>query len=385
MRPPQARQISRRARARSRRCRSLHVNTPQFLPLAANETVGAARGGLNHSIEGFTAPHSAAAPVVVLGEHENVRPLSGKLASYDAPSTEEIARVTGVPVGEIIRFDGNTPPQALPSTRAEALVEELARIHTYPHGGFPALVKAIARYADVAPGNVVLGAAPHDLILLVTRAFAGRGDRVAIANDPTYPLFYIGVWVAEAEIGEDDPALTICCRPNNPTGDLGELPEARPLLVDEAYFEYAGETAVDLIEDDVIVIRTFSKAFGLAAARVGYALAGAEAAAELNQRQHPAPISTLSAALAIAALESPPDVTPIVEERERVSARLHELGFEPLPSHANFLCIPLEAAPEVAARLLRQGLAVRPVPAAIRVTIRTEADDDRLLEALQSL
>jgi histidinol-phosphate aminotransferase len=314
----------------------------------------------------------------------HLRPLAGEIGSYDAPSTEEIARRTGLSVTDILRFDGNTSPHLLPSTRAEALVEELARIHTYPHGGYPRLERAVAEYALVTPENVVLGAGADDLILLVTRAFAGSGDRVAIANDPTYPMFQIAVWVAGAEIGDDDPTLTICCRPNNPTGELGPLPAARPLAVDEAYFEYSGETAIDLIEDDVIVIRTFSKAFGLAGARVGYAIAGRDVAAELNRRQHPAPLSTLSGALALAALEAPPDVRPILDERERVATRLRELGFEPLPSRANFLYVPVDEPGELAQRLLQEGLAVRPVPAGIRITIRNEQDDDRLLAALQS-
>src|SRR6266545_1133948 len=271
-----------------------------------------------------------------------LRPLGGKIPSYDAPSTEEIASRIGLPVSEIIRFDGNTAPRALPSSRAEVLTEELARIHTYPHGGYPRLERAIADYAGVSPENIVLGAGADDLILLLTRSFAGPGDRVAIANDPTYPMFPISVWVAGADIGDDDPALTICCRPNNPTGELGDLPAARPLVVDEAYYEYSGETALELIEDGVIVIRTFSKAFGLAAARVGYALAGRDVAAELNKRQHPAPLSTLSAALALAGLAAPPDVTPILEERQRVAERLRELGFEPWPSHANFVYVPVD-------------------------------------------
>jgi histidinol-phosphate/aromatic aminotransferase/cobyric acid decarboxylase-like protein len=312
-----------------------------------------------------------------------VRPITGHVVSYDAPSTEDIARRTGLPVDEIIRFDGNTSPHLLPSTRAEALAEELARIHSYPHGGYPRLEEAIARYAGVSPENVVLGAGADDLILLVTRAFAGPGDRVAIANDPTYPMFQIAVWVARAEIGNDDPALTICCRPNNPTGELDELPIARPLLVDEAYFEYAGQTAAGLIDDDVIVIRTFSKVFGLAGARVGYALAGRDVAAELNQRQHPAPLSTLSAALAVAALQSPPDVRPLLEERERVAERLRGLGYEPLPSHANFLYVPVDEPQGLADQLVSQGLAVRPVRGGIRITIRNEQDDERLLAALQ--
>jgi histidinol-phosphate aminotransferase len=179
--------------------------------------------------------------------------------------------------------------------------------------------------------------------------------------------------------------LTICCRPNNPTGELGELPLARPLVVDEAYFEYSGATAADLIEDGVVVLRTFSKAFGLAGARVGYALAGRLVAAELNQRQHPAPLSTLSAALALAGLAAPPDVNPIIEERERMAERLRGLGFEPRESHANFLYVPVDDPQTAYDRLLAQGLAVRPVRGGIRVTIRTNEDDERLLHALGSL
>jgi histidinol-phosphate aminotransferase len=312
-----------------------------------------------------------------------VRPLGGKIESYDAPSTEDIARRTGLDVSEILRFDGNTSPHLLPSTRAEALADELVRIHTYPHGGYPRLEQAIADYAGVSPENVVLGAGADDLILLVTRAFAGPGDRVAIANDPTYPMFQIAVWVAGAEIGDHDPVLTICCRPNNPTGELGELPTARPLVVDEAYFEYSGETAAGLIEEGVIVLRTFSKVFGLAGARVGYALAGRDVAAELNKRQHPAPLSTLSAALAIAALQSPPEVGPLLDERERVAQRLRDLGYEPLPSHANFLYVPVDEPQQLAGRLLENGFAVRPVRGGIRLTIRDHEDDDRLLGALQ--
>jgi histidinol-phosphate aminotransferase len=313
-----------------------------------------------------------------------VRALTGTIESYDAPSTQEIARRVGLHLDEIIRFDGNTSPQALPSTRAEALREELARIHTYPHGGYPDLERAIADYAGVAPENVVLGAGADDLILLLTRSFASPGDHVAIANDPTYPMFAISVWVAGAEVSDENPVLTISCRPNNPTGELGELPAARPLVVDEAYFEYSRSSAVDQIEDGVIVIRTFSKAFGLAGARIGYALASRDVAAELNKRQHPAPLSTLSAALALAGLAAPPDVTPILEERERLRDRLQELGFEPLPSHANFLYVPVDDPAAEYDRLLAKGLAVRPVRGGIRITIRTPRDDERLLDALQS-
>jgi histidinol-phosphate aminotransferase len=149
-----------------------------------------------------------------------------------------------------------------------------------------------------------------------------------------------------------------------------------------ADFVYSGVTAVDQIEDEVVVIRTFSKVFGLAGARVGYALAGRDVAAELNRRQHPAPISTLSAALALAALESPPDVGPILEERERFAERLRELGLASLPSQANFLYVPVNDAEVVSDVLVEQGLVVRPVTGGIRITIRDRTDDDRLLNAL---
>jgi histidinol-phosphate aminotransferase len=133
------------------------------------------------------------------------------------------------------------------------------------------------------------------------------------------------------------------------------------------------------------VLRTFSKAFGLAGARVGYALAGRDVAAELNQRQHPAPLSTLSAALAVAGLASPPEATPILEERERMRERLTALGFEPRESHANFLYVPVDDPQADYDGLLAKGLAVRPVRGGIRITIRTNEEDERLLDALGSL
>src|SRR6266480_5546161 len=182
-----------------------------------------------------------------------MRPLPNYVA-YDAPSTAEIARRAGLPPDEIIRFDGNTSPQAPPYARADRLEAELARIHTYPHGGYEGLAPAIARYAGVGPENVVVGAGADDVIMLVVRSFAGRGDRVAIANDPTYALFAIAVGLAGADVADGEPVLTICCRPNNPTGELAPLPDARPLLVDEAYFEYCGDTAVDAIDDGIVVV-----------------------------------------------------------------------------------------------------------------------------------
>ncbi len=173
-----------------------------------------------------------------------MRELPAEFASYRwAPSTAVIAAEVGLDPVEIVRFDGNVPAEPSRTARPGAIAAALADVNEYAHGGFPDLVEGIAAYAGVEPENVVLGAGADDLILLCARTFAGAGDSVAIAESPTYPLFRIAAQLAGAEVGSDTPAVTFCCRPNNPTGALGALPAARPLVVDEAYFEYAGETA----------------------------------------------------------------------------------------------------------------------------------------------
>ena len=313
-----------------------------------------------------------------------MRALGAGFKTYGwAPSTEELARRAGLDPVEILRFDGNVPPLPLPSSRPAAIASELARVNEYPHGGYPRIHEAIAEYAGVERENVVLGAGADDLIMLVARAYAGAGDTVSVPPAPTYPLFRIAAQLAGADVGEDDPVLTFCCRPANPTGALEPIPDARPLAVDEAYFEYSDDPgAVGLIEDDVIVIRTFSKLFALAGARVGYALASRDVAAELNARQAPAPVSTLSVALALAALATPPDVRPVIEEREWLARELRGLGFEPVPSRANFLYVPVDESEQVAERLLAAGCVVRVFEDGIRISVRDREDDDLLLAAL---
>jgi histidinol-phosphate/aromatic aminotransferase/cobyric acid decarboxylase-like protein/imidazoleglycerol phosphate dehydratase HisB len=300
-----------------------------------------------------------------------------------APSTAELAARAGLDPIEILRFDGNVPPLPLPSSRPAAIASELARVNEYPHGGYPRIHEAVAEYAGVERENVVLGAGADDLIMLVARAYAGAGDVVSVPPSPTYPLFRIAAQLAGADVGDDDPALTFCCRPGNPTGALDPIPAARPLAVDEAYFEYSEDPgAVGLIGDDVIVIRTFSKVFALAGARIGYALASRDVAAELNARQAPAQVSTLSVALALAALASPPDVAPVVEERERLTRELRSLGYDPLPSRANFVYVPVDDPQAVGEQLLAAGCVPRVFEDGIRISVRDREDDDVLLSAL---
>jgi histidinol-phosphate aminotransferase len=317
-----------------------------------------------------------------------VRPLSQQFQPYGwALSTKDIAELAGIAPGDVLRFDGNTPPDPPPTASAATIAEALARINAYRHGGFPELLQAIADYNGVGPENVVLGAGADDLLMLCARSYAGPGDRISIADEPTYPVYRVATWVAGAEVGDDEPVLTFVCRPHNPTGALVDLPSARPLVVDEAYYEFAGgDTAVPLLDDGVIVVRTFSKAFGIASARIGYALASADTADALNVRQEPAPVSTLSAALALAGLEAgPPDVSATIAERERLAEGLRMLGLEPLQSWTNFLLVRHERAAELGNTLLRRGLAVRASPGAIRITVHRPDADDRLLAALREL
>jgi histidinol-phosphate aminotransferase len=317
-----------------------------------------------------------------------MRPLSPQFTPYGwALSTAEIARSAGIAPERVLRFDGNTQPDPPPWARPETVAAALARIQSYRHGGFPELLDAIAAYNGLEAENVVLGAGADDLLMLCARAYAGPGSRIAIADEPSYPLYRVAAWVTGADVGDNYPALTFVCRPHNPTGAMVDLPAARPLVVDEAYFEYGGETALQLLgSNDVVVVRTFSKAFGLASARVGYALADLDVAEELNARQQPAPVSTISAALALAALQGgPPDVSATIAERERLAAGLRSLGLEPLPSFTNFVLVPNERAQELYHVLLAQGLAVRPSPGAIRITVHRPEADDRLLEALAAL
>ena len=302
-----------------------------------------------------------------------------------APSTEELARRAGLDPIEIVRFDGNTPPLPLPSSRPGAIAQALSEINTYPHGGYPFIHEAIAEYAGVDPENVVLGAGADDLIMLLARSFAGPGDVVAIPQQPTYPVYRVSTHLAGATVGTESPVLTFLCRPGNPFGDLPEIPDARPLAVDEAYFEYAGgETALPLLDEGVIVIRTFSKAFGLAGARIGYLLAERDTAAAIYERQAPAQVSTLSVALALAALRTPVDVAPVIEERERLTEALRVLGYEPLRSWANFVYLAVDDPASIGERLLQRGCVVRLQPGGIRISVRDREDDDLLLSALAS-
>jgi imidazoleglycerol phosphate dehydratase HisB len=174
------------------------------------------------------------------------------------------------------------------------------------------------------------------------------------------------------------------CRPNNPTGELPEIPDVPgQLVIDEAYADYAGVDALDRVNDGVIVLRTFSKAHGLAGARVGYTLATPELTSVISSRQAPLSVSCLSAALALAALNVEPDVSDQIGERERLSKELATLGLVALRSYTNFLFIPMDEPQALVEKLLVYGVVLRAFPGGLRISVRDELDDDFLLDALR--
>jgi imidazoleglycerol phosphate dehydratase HisB len=186
----------------------------------------------------------------------------------------------------------------------------------------------------------------------------------------------------------DDPTkadLVFVCRPNNPTGELPDIPEVPgQLIIDEAYAQYAGVDALDRVDGGAIVLRTFSKAYGLAGARVGYAIATPALSAVISSRQAPLSVSSLSASLALAAIATPVDVSGQIAERERLTAELSALGLVPLRSYTNFLYIPMDDPQDIVDRLMPYGVMVRAFTGGLRISVRDELDDNVLLDALRA-
>jgi histidinol-phosphate aminotransferase len=204
---------------------------------------------------------------------------------------------------------------------------------------------------------------------------------------------------------ESQAAVTIVCSPNNPTGSTLSVADVERLcrqddglvVIDEAYHEFSGRTAVPLLErhPNLVVLRTFSKAMALAGLRVGYLLASPELVREVNKARLPYNLNFFSQAAAIAALEEKDvlakSVGRLVAERERLLARLSDVpGVRAWPSEANFFLLECLAAPPEAvfAGLLRRGVLVRDVTSypmlsrCLRVSVGSEKENDAFLHAL---
>jgi histidinol-phosphate/aromatic aminotransferase/cobyric acid decarboxylase-like protein/imidazoleglycerol phosphate dehydratase HisB len=303
------------------------------------------------------------------------------------PSTEVLAQRLGLDPSSIVRFDGNVAAAPPPSARPAALAKALADINEYDRGRYESLRLDIARHHDLDLDHVAIGAGSDEFIVLVARIFA-EGGTVATVPAFSYSMYRYAAIMAGATI-IDDPKkadLVFVCRPNNPTGELPDIPDVPgQLVIDEAYAQYAGVDALDRIGNGAIVLRTFSKAYGLAGARVGYALASPELIEVITSRQAPLSVSALSASLARAALAVPVDVSDTLAERDRLSNELDKLGLTPLRSYTNFIFIPLDDPQTLVDRLMPYGVITRAYPGGLRISVRDELDNELLLDALRAV
>ena len=335
----------------------------------------------------------------------------------------ELAREMGIPVEKIVKLASNENPLGMSPMAKRAVEAAINGIERYPDQ-FD-LIKAVAERCGVAQNQVVLGNGSNDVLDLIARVFLAPG-RSAVFAQHAFAVYPLATLSTGAEListpaknyGHDLNAMRAAIRPdtriawianpNNPTGNFLPYPEVRAFLetvppdvvvvLDEAYNDYlAPAERVDTaawIKDfpNLVVTRTFSKIFGLAGLRVGYAIASAEVADLMNRVRQPFNVNNLAIAAAVAALDDHQFVAESYELNRRGMAQLlaglKRLGLEHIPSHGNFVTFKVIGAAEVNQKLLRQGVIVRPIagyglPDWLRVTIGTEPDNARFLEALE--
>jgi histidinol-phosphate aminotransferase len=337
---------------------------------------------------------------------------------------EELAREFHLDPAGIVKLASNENPRG-PSPKAlAAIATAAADLTRYPDGNGFALRSALASRLGVAPACLVLGNGSNDVLELVTQAFLTPGDEAIYAQHAfaVYPLATHargakGVEVPAKDHGHDLPAMlaavtprtrvVFVANPNNPTGTwigaaameafVASVPREVVVVLDEAYDEYLAPSdrsrSISWIAryPNLIVSRTFSKAYGLAALRVGYGVMDASVADLLNRVRQPFNVNSFAQAAAIAALGD----AAYVEESARsnreglrqIEAGLAKLGVAFVPSHGNFLLVNVGDGARVYAALLRDGVIVRPVanyglPGFLRVTVGLPAENERFLAAL---
>ncbi len=351
--------------------------------------------------------------------------------------------VPGKPLSELEREFGISDPLKLASNenplgaspKAKAavagLLEELA---LYPDGGGFELRSALAAFHDVEPEAITLGNGSNDVLDLIARTFLAPGfeavfsehafavypistqavgavSRVAPAHDGSAGPRFGHDLKAMRELVSENTRVVFIANPNNPTGTwlpeeallafIDDLPPEVIVVVDEAYTEYVEEAAYpDATQwlqryPNLIVTRTFSKAYGLAALRIGYGLSHPDVAELLNRVRQPFNVNALALAAAVAALEDRSHIRQSVALNRAGMAQLRagfeRLGLEYIPSVGNFICVDVgRPAAEVDAELLRRGCITRPVagygmPRHLRITVGLEHENRRLLETLESV
>lgn len=346
---------------------------------------------------------------------------------WETPS-HEIAERVGLKTNEIVRLDTNTSPfLPLPELRLLSKVAQTLEVNQYPDTTYLDLRKGLAAYCELDVDRFVVTNGADEGLDIIGKTILDNEDEVVVPV-PTYSMFRVvselmGARVRHVRrnskdfsIGADEvleavtrkTRLIFLCNPNSPTGNTMPLSEVERIAkeanvavaVDEAYHEFWGKTAAGLTEryDNLVVCRTFSKAFSMAGVRVGYLLAQRRTVEQLNLVRPPNSVSVISLVLAEAALrnlgEMRGNVKKIVEERGRVFKALRKLGsVSPLPSETNFILFKVPGGASRAAKLheglTKKGLVLRSyskpsgIGDCLRLTIGTMEMDDRFLAALR--
>jgi len=326
-----------------------------------------------------------------------------------------------------VKVNQNENPFELPEAVKKRVLE---RAMERPWGRYPdfdprELTTALARYAGWRPDGVLAGNGSNELIEALLLVTVGPGTRLVIP-EPTFTLYallasILGGAAVRVPLGpeleydaealararrENEAALTIVCSPNNPTGGVLALDHVERLcaegdglvVVDEAYHEFAGQSAVPLLadHDNLVVLRTFSKAMALAGLRVGYLLASPEIVREVDKARLPYNVNFFSQMAALAALEDASalaaNVARLVRLREGLLAELQKVsGVRAYPSRANFILFALAGREprEVFESLYAAGVLVRDVSAyprlgrCLRVSVGSEEENATFLAALR--
>jgi histidinol-phosphate aminotransferase len=335
----------------------------------------------------------------------------------------ELAREMGLPVDKILKLASNENPLGMSPKAKKAVEAAIAGIERYPDQ-FDLIAK-VAACTGVGQNQVVLGNGSNDVLDLIARVFLAPG-RSAVFSQHAFAVYPLATLATGAELictpakhyGHDLEAMRAAIRPNtrivwianpnNPTGNFLPYPEIRAFLevvprevvvvLDEAYNEYLPPAervdTADWLKDfpNLVVTRTFSKIYGLAGLRVGYALASAEIADLMNRVRQPFNVNNLAIAAAVAALDDHLFVAESYELNrrgmEQIVAGLKRLGLEHIPSHGNFVTFKAGDGAAVNRKLLEQGVIVRPIggyglPEWLRVTIGSEPENARFLDALE--
>jgi histidinol-phosphate aminotransferase len=316
-----------------------------------------------------------------------------------------------------------------PSPRAvTAIRKELPNIYLYPEGACTVLRQALARKFSLPERMVVVSNGADNLILMIANAFVDEGDEVVLA-DPTFPVYtnvtqIMGgrpIKVRLKDFTHDLPTmfrkvnrktkLVFICNPNNPTGTivsqewfnhfLSKLPNRVIVVLDEAYGDFVEDpfypNGLDYIKErrQVILLRTFSKVYGLAGLRIGYALGREDLVDCLYRVRDPFPVHRLAQVAAVAALKDMDhavrSIQLVYEGKRYLYKKLDQLGLSYIPSQANFIFIDFKRdSEEVFQALLREGIIIRPgkmwgYPTFARVTIGRMEHNEKFIRALKKI